>query len=84
MPFAAFELEFAADASGTAANDSGRLFTLPSFRAAAATRSSAAAAMLDVFLGLPVGATSLLGFCMNICGTAADPLFLPLKNCKRQ
>ncbi len=38
--------------------DSGRFLAAPSLKAAAATSASAAAAMLDVFFGRPVGAAS--------------------------
>ncbi len=54
--------------------DSGRFFTGPSFKAAAATSASAAAAMLDVFLGLLLaGATS------DLVGSMASSLCLAHK-----
>jgi hypothetical protein len=53
--------------------DSGRFFAGPSFKAAAATSASAAAAMLDVFLGLLAGATS------DLVGSMASSLSLAHK-----
>ena len=87
MPVKALELEAAGafDDAAYAAfesereagdQDSGRFLTPPSFIAAAATRASAAAAMLDVFLVLPAGAASVLEVlegcigaleCVDIC-----------------